>query len=110
MEVVLRVIFNLMTATHHFARDVGMSLDALAYAEESGLAIETIEQIEHLESDYGIRSIIDREGDLAGSSGVRRQAPLVGTQQGAARPQPGEGQYQLIAHNHCERDWPVSPM
>jgi hypothetical protein len=99
IEVVLRVILNLMAAARDFARDLGMSRDALANAKKCRLAVKTIEQFEYLQGNERFRSVINRKCYLARGGGALRQAPLIGTQQCAAWPQSRQDQYQMI---ECE--------
>ena len=57
----LRVILDLVATAHDLACDVRMGRDAFPDAKEGGLAIKTVQQLEHLRGNERIGSVIDRE-------------------------------------------------
>ena len=60
----LTVVLHGMSAPHHLARELRVTLYALADAEESRPRLALIEKIEHPGVIRGIGTIVDRDGDL----------------------------------------------
>jgi hypothetical protein len=54
-----------MAAAHDLARKFGVILDTLADAEKRSFDSELVEKVEHLRSDFGVRTIVDAERDFA---------------------------------------------
>ncbi len=96
VPVVLTVVLDVVAAPDDLGDQPGMPFGAAADAEKSGLRIVRGEQFEDRRRDFGVRPVVDGDGDFPAGGGGGRQAAPVGTEQAAARPQPGGGEQQVI--------------
>ena len=70
----LAVVLDRMAAAHDFAAEVRIAQCLVADAKEAGPGAVAIENVEHLRRHERIRSVVDRQCDLAPRRRGRGQA------------------------------------
>jgi hypothetical protein len=72
------------------------------------LAPAGVEQVEHAWGDLRLRAVVNGQGDFSALRGSFREALEVGAEQGTARQQAGDGQYEVVKAQRAESPRPLS--
>ena len=82
MHMAMTVVFDRMTSTSNFTRELRVSSDALSDAEKRRAGVVFLEQAENAGRDVRIGTIVDGQGYLPRRRRRARQADPVGTRAG----------------------------